>query len=463
MFYRACSVMEPFEELDLRLVEQFRLDDKAEENWDNPEKGRYIGGGDGADVYHQVSQDVKQSRAVKIINKNKMELHKVNYMREVHALATFSERLHDKHDVFVTFLGWFENSEKIFLTMEYFKFGTLENYVSQPIPENEVKVIAGDILSALKIMHEEKNYTHRDLKPSNIFVFQKPPEAPKWWVKIGDFGISKRATLTTRHVGTDEYMAPEVHGIVEADDPKAPYDKVVDMWSLGCVLYEIATSARLFPTPYDVFKFCDGRFEFPEEALSAKLSKTGVDFVKGLIVSNPKNRLPLGSALQRRWLSGAVGKVLKNGWYGTTVYAQFDPSKHDRHRMERSPWDGEYRVEAMQWLTQHHDNSDNTKFAIAVLPLFLRGRFSGGPLPKIQTTIYATQSSTPPIHPDSNVFKFAVILADLSQIPTERLRQDQEGYYTIKYGLDLIIHSGYIEVSVIFEGNHYEASVEYVY
>jgi serine/threonine protein kinase len=318
--------MEPSKEHNL--LERFRLDAGDEEKWG---EGEIIGSGGFAYVRRDREYDgVEKSRAVKVVNKKKMKELKVDYMREVLALATFSKRLHNQRDVFVTFFGWFEDSWDLFLSMEYFEFGTLARYITQPIMENEVKDITRDILGGLGIMHKE-GFAHRDLKPSNIFVSQKPPEAKQWWVKIGDFGISKRAAMSTR-IGTDEYTAPEVHGIVEANDQNAKYDEFVDMWSLGCVIYEIATSTRLFRSLGDVSKFCYEKVKFPEEALSARLSKTGVDFVEGLVVPNPRERLPLGSALETSWLSSHVGTVLKNGWYGTMAYTIFDSSKHDARR-----------------------------------------------------------------------------------------------------------------------------------
>jgi serine/threonine protein kinase len=78
----------------------------------------------------------------------------------------------------------------------------------------------------------------------NIFIVSSSP----WWVKIGDFGISKRieAELTElrTQVGTLNYQAPEVVGcgIDEEDD----YTMAVDLWSLGCVVYKILTKSVPF-------------------------------------------------------------------------------------------------------------------------------------------------------------------------------------------------------------------------
>lgn len=82
-------------------------------------------------------------------------------------------------------------------------------------------------------MHE-KRILHRDLKSQNIFM------TSLGIVKIGDLGIAK--VMTTHNqtvVGTCSYISPE---ICEA----RPYDEKSDIWSLGCVLYEMCTHKKTF-------------------------------------------------------------------------------------------------------------------------------------------------------------------------------------------------------------------------
>jgi len=85
------------------------------------------------------------------------------------------------------------------------------------------------------------NYLHRDLKPQNIMLSRDS----KGFIhaKIGDFGLSRKMSTNTVYarsrVGTPYYMAPEQiagHG----------YDEKADIWSLGCILYEVCTFKRPF-------------------------------------------------------------------------------------------------------------------------------------------------------------------------------------------------------------------------
>lgn len=75
---------------------------------------------------------------------------------------------------------------------------------------------------------------HRDIKPDNIFMMDNTESQ----IKVGDFGLAKRLTsmndFAKTYVGTPYYMSPEVL----MDEPYSP---VCDIWSLGCVLYELCT------------------------------------------------------------------------------------------------------------------------------------------------------------------------------------------------------------------------------
>jgi hypothetical protein len=69
-----------------------------------------------------------------------------------------------EHQIFVEFFGWFEDKENVFLAMEYFPLGTLDNFINDKLYEDDTRKISLQLLEGLHIMHEE-SFTHRDLKP----------------------------------------------------------------------------------------------------------------------------------------------------------------------------------------------------------------------------------------------------------------------------------------------------------
>ena len=142
----------------------------------------------------------------------------------------------------------------------------------------------------------------------NIFVVSK---SPRWWIKIGDFGISKRVRedmtrLQTRMVG--DYVAPEILNLLDEDEETSQdYTSAIDMWSLGCLTHWLLTRTTPFPNGKGLLKYCQGRAQFPKEKLSAQTaSEETIDFVTSVMATMPSKRLTAEQALQHPWLASSV-------------------------------------------------------------------------------------------------------------------------------------------------------------
>ena len=103
------------------------------------------------------------------------------------------------------------------------------------LPENTILTWSAQLAAGLSYLHNECRIIHRDIKPSNIFIRESGD------VVIGDFGISRimqgvTMPFTLTSIGTPQYMSPEMC-------ENKPYAYKSDMWSFGCVLYEL-TSLR---------------------------------------------------------------------------------------------------------------------------------------------------------------------------------------------------------------------------
>lgn len=270
---------------------------RREENW---VREKFVGRGSFGNVYLEKC-DSGKLRAVKEIQKFVKPGEKLDYMRELEAVAKFSHRRYWHY--FVRSYGWFESEESIFIAMEYLENGDLDKHLQAPLNGFEASQITSQVLDGLRNMHEN-GFVHRDLKPGNIMVVSKGPE---WFVKITDFGVSKRrqqdvTTLHTMNRGTLGFVAPEVL----ENRPDSSYTFSVDMWSLGAVVYRILTNATAFQSYPELYEFSKGNRTFPVHALeSVSTSKEAQDFILNLMKLKPEDRLSAKSATQHPWIASA--------------------------------------------------------------------------------------------------------------------------------------------------------------
>lgn len=133
-----------------------------------------------------------------------------------------------------------------YLVMEYLPGTTLAQRVSQgSMPEREVALAGVQVAAALEEAHEH-GIIHRDLKPGNIMV------TPKGQAKVLDFGLAKKVPPVNDETGVETFSdAGEIAGTLPYMAPEQvcgePIDARADVYTLGTVLYELATGKRAFP------------------------------------------------------------------------------------------------------------------------------------------------------------------------------------------------------------------------
>ena len=268
-----------------------------------------LGQGASGVVWLQQEDEVPETcRAIKQIPKGTRSAPlPVDYRRELLALGRLSKR----DDLFVRFLGWYEDTQWVYLAMEYFEQGDLGRHLSAPLAEDEVRVISKQLLEGLTVLHGQ-NWAHRDLKPANIFVVDTSP----WWVKIGDFGISKRIrsgnTKFQTMIGTYDFVAPEVLNLVsevddeDTGDDEDEYTVAVDMWSLGCVIFQLLTLETPFANRKKLGSYCRYKLEkFPLAPLEqATVGAAATKAIKGLLEPIPSQRTTADATLRCEWIQG---------------------------------------------------------------------------------------------------------------------------------------------------------------
>jgi serine/threonine-protein kinase len=137
-----------------------------------------------------------------------------------------------------------------YLVMEYLTGETLASMLARHVrlPEEVALALARQIAAAVGAAHT-KGIVHRDLKPDNIFVVQDEEVPVGVRARILDFGIAKLSVELAEHgvktrtgsfIGTPVYMSPEQCRGARSVDGRS------DIYSLGCILFELVTGKRVF-------------------------------------------------------------------------------------------------------------------------------------------------------------------------------------------------------------------------
>ena len=136
-------------------------------------------------------------------------------------------------------------------------------------------------------------------------------QGPDWWVKIGDFGISKRVLegltgLQTLN-GTPAFTAPEVYQqIWNARENKLnnmDFTPEVDIWSLGVISYYMLTGKLPFSGQSDLFSYCKEETSLPLECMAEQNTTPEASlFLKKTLAANPAYRPEAKDLLDHTWL-----------------------------------------------------------------------------------------------------------------------------------------------------------------
>ena len=170
--------------------------------------------------------------AVKVINVLKMDQKKIeNALNEVRIICAIEHpNVVGYEDAFID-----EVNKDLYIVMEYLGGGDLNDRINGLVKkkaylrEKRVWRYAVQVLQGLKSLHDKK-IIHRDIKPGNVFVSEDLET-----LKLGDLNVSKimrEREMTQTVIGTPYYLPPEIWKNQE-------YDYRCDVFSFGCVLYEL--------------------------------------------------------------------------------------------------------------------------------------------------------------------------------------------------------------------------------
>ena len=247
-----------------------------------------------------IHKKTQQQVAVKIINKDSIKT--LEDKELVRIEIGILKLCH--HPNVVRLLDHLENEDYIFIVMEYIEGGTLGQYFKKKnfnFSERQASSIMSQIASGVKYLHKY-GIVHRDLKPDNIMITQQNDFGV---IKIMDFGLSKIVSTQERMVdgyGTLSYVAPEVL-------LRTPYNKEVDIWSMGVILYYMLCGHLPFKGNKEVIiaeKIVNDDLEFDDEEWEVR-SKKVRELISACLKKEPEERITIDDFLNHPWFK----KIMK--------------------------------------------------------------------------------------------------------------------------------------------------------
>ncbi|XVF59773.1 hypothetical protein PTKIN_Ptkin07bG0302900 [Pterospermum kingtungense] len=258
--------------------------------------GKLLGHGQFGYTYVATDKANGDRVAVKKIEKNKMVLPIAveDVKREVKILDALKG-----HENVVQFYNAFEDDSYVYIVMELCEGGELLDRIlarkDSRYSEKDAAVVVRQMLKVVAECHLH-GLVHRDLKPENFLFKSTREDSP---LKATDFGLSDFIRPGKRFqdiVGSAYYVAPEV--LKRRSGPES------DVWSIGVITYILLCGKRPFwdKTEDGIFKeVLKNKPDFRRKPWPM-ISNSAKDFVKKLLVKDPRARLTAAQALSHPWV-----------------------------------------------------------------------------------------------------------------------------------------------------------------
>ena len=265
-------------------------------------------------VYRAVDLELERPVAIKVLGSR--TVNDPSFIERFKREARLAAQLN--HPNIATIYAFGEENGEAYIAMEFVEGETLTDRLARgPLPIRDVRKFGRQAAAALAVAHE-KGIIHRDIKPGNLMINAHGE------LKVMDFGVARRSgetelTMAGSLIGTANIMAPElVRG--EAATPAA------DLFSLGCVLYEMLTGRPAFEgdTALTILFHVANDAPTPLENLRTDTPRELRDLVNGLLIKDPALRFGPAGAVVERLTEGATlppegTLILPSGGSGTLV------------------------------------------------------------------------------------------------------------------------------------------------
>ena len=238
-----------------------------------------IGKGAFSNVYLYKDIISQEKYAVKIMEKDFI-LKNLETLEIINKEIEIQSRIN--HPNIIRLYNIYENSNTIYMIMEYLNNGNLFSLIRRKkgLIEIEAYKYFSQIVNAIKFLHKN-NIIHRDIKPENILLDNK------YNCKLCDFGwsvILKDNSSRNTFCGTIEYMAPEIIN-------NEQYDKSIDIWSLGVLLFEMIHGFNPFENNKKNINLLFDNIKHQNLKFQENISDECKDLIQKMLESNSNKRI----------------------------------------------------------------------------------------------------------------------------------------------------------------------------
>ena len=258
---------------------------------DRYDVGQVIGRGGMAEVYEGTDRRLNRRVAIKVLRPDlaRDPMFQERFRREAQSAAGLNHpNIVASYDTGEDLIGDGANQESVpYIVMEFVDGDTLRHMLNNGpriLPERALEVIAG-VLAALDYAHRH-GIVHRDIKPANIMINTNGD------AKVMDFGIARAmsdaatsVTATSAVMGTAQYLSPE-QARGELVDARS------DIYSSGCVLYELLTGVTPFngDSPVAIAYQHVNEPPKPPSSLDSSIPPSLDSITLGALAKSPSNR-----------------------------------------------------------------------------------------------------------------------------------------------------------------------------
>ncbi|XP_072943601.1 serine/threonine-protein kinase fused-like [Epargyreus clarus] len=250
----------------------------------------FIGEGSFGRVFKARHKDTEAIVALKVIRKKGRSSKDLKSLRQE---CDIQRQLN--HPNIIRMIDSFDTDSELVVVTEYAE-KELHGILAKEgcLKEEQVKKITWDLVSALYYLHSHR-VLHRDLKPQNVLLDSTGR------AKLCDFGLARIMTNATHILtsikGTPLYMAPELI------DEK-PYDHQADLWSLGCIVYELMAGQPPFCT-MSIWQLVRMIRHKPVQ-WPTFISPEARSFLQGLLHKDPVKRMSWPEILEHPFVVGHI-------------------------------------------------------------------------------------------------------------------------------------------------------------